>query len=109
MSNTIEIQTLLDELNHQAESLFKRGPMYGSFPEQEATLYTLLTIRDFTLRRHSPTDFFRSARYQICQKHKMNSVLPFYEQLKGKVPYYLDEQEYFSKILRELWEFDEHE
>lgn len=104
MTDTIEKQKLLDWLNQYADALLARGPMYGSFAEQEAIIRTLRSMRDFVSGK-SPESFGDSARYNICRKYKLNSVLSFAYQVPGNPSSSSPEQAHFSQILRDWWEY----
>lgn len=105
MTDTIEKQKLLDWLNQYADALIARGPMYGSFAEQEAIMHTLISMRNY-VRGKNPENPGDNARWIICNKHKLNPVFSFAHQINGNASRYSADQEYFSKILREWWEHE---
>jgi hypothetical protein len=101
MKDSIPKATLLEWLDKYASALIARGPIYGSFIEQEAIMSVLITMRDLVSQtnRSSPSRISNVARYHIAEKHKLLGTLAFNEQLKDA------EQSDFSKILKDWWEF----
>jgi len=104
MQDLIERQKILDWLNQFAQSIFIRGPMYGSFAEQEATLVTLLSVRDFILGL-SPRNSLDNSRNEICKKYQLKTIFSFSDQFQDKQPS-IKEQEQFSQILKDWWEYE---
>lgn len=109
MSDTIEKQKLLDWLEESVRPMFVRGPMWGTFAEQEAHLRALLDMRDFITGK--PRGYsMNEPRNAICRKYKFPSPLSF----ANAVPYQgtptewptKEEQEKFSQILKDWWEFE---
>ena len=106
MKNTIDKQELIDWLNEYASHLLVRGPMFGSFSEQEAILHTLLNMRSFVTGKNS-SNHINESRYNICRKYKFNLVFSFSDQVPlSKSCASSKEQAYFSQILIDWCEYE---
>lgn len=109
MSDTIEKKVLLDWLEESAQPMFVRGLMWGSFAEQEATLRTLLDLRDFLTGK--PNGYSMGVpRYAICRKYRYPSPLSFADAAGRREPPTewpsKEDQEHFSQVLKDWWEFE---
>ena len=97
--DVIEKKKVLDWLEHYVNALVERGPTFGSFLEQEATLSTLLTFKYFILTDGDAEQLsLFDARHSVAKKYRLTSVLSFSEQN-------IYSQELLSQILRDLWDF----
>ncbi len=88
-------QKFINHLNEQAVNLIARGPMYGDSSAQEASLMTLIEIRNFI---DDAPEAMHESRKQICKKYKYFTKLTFHDQTAM--------QDHFSQVLKDWWDLN---